>query len=163
MSRSFTSAPSTVRDARRFLREVLGGWAEQGYDFGAALVLTELAINAVLHARTPYEVRLSLAATHLVLEVRDTNPRHPRRRQYGVDATTGRGLALVSTLCSDWGVTATGGDKVVWAHVRPDGVVHAQDAGDQQEVSGAGVAEPVDYRSGTGPEAVSCFSWGAAA
>lgn len=95
-------------------------WAAAGYDFGAPLVLTELAANAVLHARTPYEVRLSFTAPRLVVEVLDASPRLPRRRQYETDAGTGRGLTLVTALCDDWGAKATPEGKVVWATVRPD-------------------------------------------
>jgi anti-sigma regulatory factor (Ser/Thr protein kinase) len=129
-SRSFSAAPSAVGDARRFLLELLQDWSGEGFEFGGPLVLTELVTNAVLHAHSPYEVRLSLLATHLVVEVHDTSPRLPLRRHYELDATTGRGMTLVSTLCSDWGVEPTAGGKVVWAHVRPDEWVEAQEPDD---------------------------------
>jgi anti-sigma regulatory factor (Ser/Thr protein kinase) len=119
-SRTFAAASSAVGDARRFLREVLSEWGEDGFDFGAPLVLTELVTNAVLHARTPYDVRVSLDGGHLAIEVRDCNSHLPRQRHYRRDATTGRGLLLVSELCSDWGVREVDDGKVVWAHVRPD-------------------------------------------
>ena len=119
-SRTFAAASRAVGDARRFLREVLSEWGEDGFDFGAPLVLTELVTNAVLHARTPYDVRVSLDGGHLAIEVRDCNSHLPRQRHYRRDATTGRGLLLVSELCSDWGVRQVDDGKVVWAHVRPD-------------------------------------------
>ena len=122
-SRTFAAASSAVGDARRFLRAVLSDWGEDGFDFGAPLVLTELVTNAVLHARTPYEVHVSLDGAHLSIEVRDCNAHLPRQRHYRQDSTTGRGLLLVSELCSDWGVREVDDGKVVWAHVRPDATV----------------------------------------
>jgi hypothetical protein len=110
-----------VGQARRFLRTTLAQWGAEQYDFGAPLVLTELATNAALHARTAFEVRLRLEDTHLVVEVADGNPRRPQQRGYDADATTGRGITLVDSLCAGWGVTMlddTG--KVVWARVPPD-------------------------------------------
>lgn len=122
-SLTFAADLQAVGDARRFLLSTLADWHVDEYDFAAPLVVTELATNAALHARTPYEVRLRLEPTHLLVEVVDGNPRQPLPRRYAVDASTGRGIALVDSLCRDWGVTPAAGGKVVWAQVRPDGAV----------------------------------------
>lgn len=109
-----------VGDARRFLLSTLAQWRVEHYEFGAPLVLTELATNAALHAGTPYEVRISLEQSHLLVEVADGSARLPRARGYGVDASTGRGITLVDAFCNDWGATPSDRGKVVWARVRPD-------------------------------------------
>jgi hypothetical protein len=83
-------------------------------------VLTELATNATLHARTPYTVLLRLEPTHLVVEVLDSSPRLPLARHYASDAATGRGISLVDAFSDTWGATPTPNGKVVWAHVLPD-------------------------------------------
>ncbi len=119
-ARSFEAEPKTVRGARRFLVEMLEAWCLEGYDFGAPLVVTELATNVVLHAGTPYEVRLQFEAPVLVVEVHDASVSMPQRRSYGPEAATGRGLNLVSSLCDDWGATRNESGKVVWASVRAD-------------------------------------------
>ncbi len=119
-ARSFSSDMRSVSVARRFLKETTEAWGASNYTFGAPLVLTELATNAVLHARTPYEVHLSLDAAQLVVEVQDASPRLPRQRKYETDSATGRGLRLVAALCEDWGAKATTAGKVVWAAVRTD-------------------------------------------
>ena len=109
-----------IGQARGFLLTRLAEWDAEQYAFAGPLVLTELATNAALHARTPYEVRLRLEPEFLVVEVYDHNPHQPQLRSYDADATTGRGIGMVSSLCASWGVRGLGDGKVVWAQVRPD-------------------------------------------
>ncbi len=118
--RSFAEGLKSVRAARRFLVEMLEDWQVEGFDFGGPLVLTELATNAALYTPPPYLVRLSFDVGELRIEVHDSSLRPPRRRDYGQDATTGRGLNLVAELCDDWGYTPNGVGKIVWASVRVD-------------------------------------------
>lgn len=80
------------------------------------LVVSELASNALTHARTPFTVTLAAGEQSLLVKVRDGSPRHP----VIVDATpldsAGRGVTLVALLSRDWGVTAhADGGKTVWA------------------------------------------------
>jgi hypothetical protein len=83
----------------------------------AISVVSELTTNAVLHARTEFAVELVLAGGKLEVRVADSSPHLPVRRRYDDDAATGRGLALLEALTSDWGVTATDDGKVVWCVV----------------------------------------------
>lgn len=117
---TFPAELNAVGEARRFVRDTLRGWDADDYDFGAPLVVTELATNAALHARTPFSVRLELRPDVLVIEVSDSSPRLPQSRHYSAHATTGRGLSLVGTLSVRHGVTPTNGGKAVWAHVAAD-------------------------------------------
>ena len=119
-SLTFPAELDSVGAARRFLRATLLDWDNGNYDFAAPLVLTELATNATLHARTPYTVVLRLEPTHLVVEVVDSSPRLPHVRHYTVDATTGRGIKIINSFSATWGARPTPEGKVVWAHVRPD-------------------------------------------
>lgn len=84
-----------------------------------ALVVSELATNAVLHARTPFEVRVKVGDGHVRVEVHDGTGRRPVRRYFSDQATSGRGLRLIETLCRAWGVEpdADGAGKTVWAEV----------------------------------------------
>lgn len=111
----------TVVEARQFLAVTLERWGTDAYDFGATQVLSELATNAALHARSPYTVALRLDSGSMFIEVTDASPRLPQRRNYERDATTGRGLRLVAALSHSWGATAVAGGKTVWARVEPDG------------------------------------------
>ena len=122
----FPAELGAVARARGFLVETLTGWGAAGYDFGGPLVLSELATNAALHARTPFQVRLHIDAALLVVEVADGSPRLPRPPGYDTDATTGRGLVLIRSLCTDWGARPVNGGKVVWAQVLPDDALPAE-------------------------------------
>ncbi|HEY4314775.1 MAG TPA: ATP-binding protein, partial [Actinomycetes bacterium] len=88
VSRTFAADLRSVGDARRFLREVMAQWETDDYDMTAPQVLTELATNAALHARSDYTVHLRLDPESLLVEVTDSSPAWPQQRHYGNDATT---------------------------------------------------------------------------
>lgn len=107
--------------ARRFVDETLRQWDCADALDTVTLLVSELVTNAVIHAGTPVTVCLALFADRLRVEVRDGSPRLPAQRSYGVQATTGRGLQLVSVLASSWGVSIDEGGKTVWCEVEdPD-------------------------------------------
>ena len=111
---------STISQARQFLRAALDEWAVDGYDMAAPQVLTELATNAALHARSAYTVHLRLEPGALLVEVTDSSPVLPQQRHYGTGATTGRGIALVEALSDTWGVQSSPTGKTVWCRVSSD-------------------------------------------
>jgi anti-sigma regulatory factor (Ser/Thr protein kinase) len=119
-SQTFAGGLSSVRDARRFLSAALQAWDAADYDFGAPQVLSELATNAALHARSSYTVTIVLDDDGLLLEVTDGSSRLPRARHYAPDATTGRGMGLVAALSLEWGASTVQAGKTVWARVAPD-------------------------------------------
>lgn len=109
--------PSSVGTARHLLRQMLERWELEGLEFAATQALTEIATNAVIHARTDFEVVIDWDGEVLRVCVHDRSPRLPMPRRYGLDATTGRGLAMVDRLCRSWGVEATEDGKQVWFEV----------------------------------------------
>ena len=113
---------SSAGRARRFLREALASWGTDRYDVAGPQVVTELATNAALHARSDFTIRVRLEPDALLVEVTDTSPARPTRRHYGTDATTGRGMAMVDALSTVWGVEVAGPGKTVWCRVAPDDV-----------------------------------------
>lgn len=115
---SFPPRTGSVRAARHFLDEELERWQQQGLQWTAELLLSELATNAVLHAGTEFTVALLLLADGAVrIEVADRVRRVPRERRYDAEATTGRGIALVVHLSRAWGVDKQAGGKVVWCEL----------------------------------------------
>ena len=110
----------SVSRARHFLRDALSRWQADGYDLAAPQVLTELAANAALHARTTYTVHVRLEREVLLLEVSDSSATMPQQRHYGTAATTGRGIALVDALSQAWGVRLRAAGKTVWCRVGRD-------------------------------------------
>jgi hypothetical protein len=81
----------------------------------AELIVSELVTNAVLHAGTGPIVSVRIDDENVRIEVEDTSPAAPVLREYGLDASTGRGLRVVSTAASEWGVETTSSGKAVWA------------------------------------------------
>lgn len=95
-----------------------------------ALLVAELAANAVLHGRVPgrdFELRLVYEhETGVVrVEVADTHQGRPEPSPAPTDAYAdgGRGLQLVAAIATRWGVSdRTGPGKTVWAETGPASV-----------------------------------------
>lgn len=107
--------PRSVGRARRFCTATLEGWGVGGELVDTCVLLvSELATNAVLHARTPFTVTIE-GRPVLRVEVHDGDPRLPHPRDYGPEASSGRGLHLVEMLAQSSGtVTHADGGKSVW-------------------------------------------------
>jgi anti-sigma regulatory factor (Ser/Thr protein kinase) len=80
----------------------------------ADLLVSELATNAVVHAHTPMRVSVWCHDNRIRVEVRDDDPRLPRRVNSGLMALGGRGMMLVDSLALAWGVNANQRGKTVW-------------------------------------------------
>lgn len=111
----------SVSAARRFVREALTDLDAVAACDDAVTLVSELATNAVIHARTPYTIVVTREGETVRVGVHDLSAVNPRRRAYGVDATTGRGLRLVASLASNWGIDTETGGKVVWFEVPSEG------------------------------------------
>lgn len=80
------------------------------------LVASELATNAMAHARTPFTVTLSASAGTVLLAVRDHSTAIPVKALPRAMDMRGRGLVLVEQLSREWGASTDGdGSKSVWA------------------------------------------------
>ena len=115
----FESDPEMVVAARRFVRERLRAWEVSEHSDSAVLVASELVTNAVLHARTAVTLKVEVEGTTVRIEVFDENPRVPVMSPCPPDATSGRGLALVTAMATAWGIENRGDGKVVWAEIGP--------------------------------------------
>lgn len=114
LARRFDPAPRTVREARHFVSSVIDKWRLAPGD--AALLASELATNAVLHARTPYEVIVTrVGSKGFRVAISDDDPTPPTAGVIDAeDALNGRGVALVVSLSKRWGCEETNGGKTVW-------------------------------------------------
>lgn len=80
------------------------------------LVASELATNAMVHARTPFTVTLSASDGTVLLAVRDDSTSVPVKAVPQAMDMRGRGLLLVELLSREWGASTDGdGSKSVWA------------------------------------------------
>lgn len=106
--------------ARRFARETLRDWNLEAISLEAELVTTELVTNAVLHGAPPVDLELEHSGAVLKVEVSDGSSLPPVRGRMRPDAMTGRGLELVASVATHWGVRPAADlhkGKVVWAEL----------------------------------------------
>jgi anti-sigma regulatory factor (Ser/Thr protein kinase) len=112
---SLAPEPSSVAEGRKFVRDTLRQWhLRAALIEEVELVASELITNAVLHAGSAPTVRMMLHGDHLRLEISDASTSVPQRRDYGLEAATGRGIMLVDSMATRWGAQLVEGGKVVW-------------------------------------------------
>jgi len=104
-----------ARAARHFALEVLRRWEMGARAEEVAVVVTELASNALRHAKSPFTVELARRDGRLRASVRDGSEQPPVVRELTNERYSGRGLVVVARLASDWGYDFLDGGKAVWA------------------------------------------------
>ena len=108
----------SVPTARRFVRDLMIDSDTIADLETASLLVTEIVTNAVLHAVAPMTLRVEVSADVVRIEVRDGSKLSPRVHAFSATAATGRGLRLLESLATRWGVRPEpGGGKVVWFEV----------------------------------------------
>jgi anti-anti-sigma regulatory factor len=106
----------SVPAARRLVTAACERWHLPGMTEPAAIVITELAANAVRHARTGMEIVITRGGRHLHLAIRDGDSQRPRLvGPAGEIEPGGRGLLLVEAVSTSWGYTLLPDGKVTWA------------------------------------------------
>ena len=106
---------TSAASSRRFVGRHLDDHGLSHLREDVQLVVSELATNAMVHARTPFTVSLHAFERLLLLEVEDGSPAGPVHVAAQALDTGGRGIAIVTLLCHDWGVDARPAGKSVWA------------------------------------------------
>jgi anti-sigma regulatory factor (Ser/Thr protein kinase) len=81
------------------------------------IVVSELAANAVRHARSGLAVTLANTPVGVRISVTDSSGQLPALRRAAPNAGAGRGLQLVDGLANRWGVTLGPAGKTVWAEL----------------------------------------------
>jgi two-component sensor histidine kinase len=117
-SRTFPAWPESIPAARHYVSDLLGG-LHPGLCQTAALLVSELATNAVRHARGRdfvVEVREFPEEGRLWIGVTDSEAAFPVLRTPDVTSEHGRGVQLVSTLADRWGAgrRRSTTEKTVW-------------------------------------------------
>ncbi|MDQ2588414.1 hypothetical protein CKY47_31565 [Saccharothrix yanglingensis] len=108
-----------LAEVRTWTRAVLADLHQDVVE-DAELVVTELVTNAYEHAHGPRALRLRrpFAQPVVRVEVDDTTPRtppHPGTSSLG--PFRGRGLLMIETISSRWGVETHESHKTVWADI----------------------------------------------
>jgi anti-sigma regulatory factor (Ser/Thr protein kinase) len=116
---TFEADAKAPRDARRFVAGILARWRVDVPIDETMCVVSELAANAVLHARMPFSLRLTYRPGVVRIEVQDGASAMPAPRAAVPETVSGgRGLRIVEALASGWGFSPLDeGGKVVWAEL----------------------------------------------
>ena len=104
--------------AREFLRSATCVEHHSEVLDDAVLIVSELVTNSVLHGGPPLVVAVDCDEDTLQVRVRDGAPSLPTRRHATEVDESGRGLALVAEMSSDWGVDPEENGKHVWFVIR---------------------------------------------
>ncbi|HZU79657.1 MAG TPA: ATP-binding protein [Acidimicrobiales bacterium] len=121
--------------ARQFIREVLGAWQLTAVETDAELCASEMVANALLHAAGDSVLVLRRTPDRLRIEVTDGHPGSAGRVLSGTGpvgiavaaddlSPVGRGLGILAAITADWGVTASGATKTIWAVIDTGPPVH---------------------------------------
>ena len=117
VTRTFAGSREDTRAARGFVLGMLEPWRGEQLAADAALVVTELATNAVLHAGSAFSVSLTLSSGAIRICVGDTLPLGPTGGDKQLAATAGHGLGVVAAMASRWGIESVPSGKAVWAEL----------------------------------------------
>ena len=117
--RDFPNAARSVRAARHYVLGALAGThAAELPDIidVIGVLVSELATNCVLHARSPFTVAVEGSDAAVRVDVTDHGGGVPTVRAPMPREASGRGLQLVQAFADRWGVTTprAGHGKTVW-------------------------------------------------
>ena len=110
--------PVQVRVAREFVTRRCTEWGCADASDEAAVIVSELVTNAIIHAQTSCRVCVRRSPGVVRIEVTDSSELSPDPRLADDEDEHGRGLLLVSVMAVAWGVApAPEGGKLVWAEL----------------------------------------------
>jgi anti-sigma regulatory factor (Ser/Thr protein kinase) len=109
-----TADPVGVRVARRFVRSLVDGVLTGEQLATAELLTSELVTNAVLHGRGEPVLAVEVDASRVRIAVHDETSSVPVVRDPDPLAASGRGMQLIESLATRWGVDPLARGKDVW-------------------------------------------------
>ena len=119
LTAEFPPSSSSPGAARRFAQSSLRGWGHQDRVDDAVLIVSELVTNSIEYSSSDTVcVDLACAGGNVYVAVSDTAANSlPVLRRPGQGTHAGRGLRIVSSSSTWWGVTAASSVKTVWAEL----------------------------------------------
>lgn len=114
LDRVMPADPRSVSAARRLVREAV---TEVGFETradDAALAVSELATNAVVHVGAEFGLRVLTFPAGVRVELKDSSSQLPTAHNFARTAATGRGLRIVEDSVDRWGIDPVGPGKTVW-------------------------------------------------
>ena len=117
VERLFIPSPEVLRSVRQFVLDSLRDTDDEELLSRIEIVTSELATNAVMHARSPFRVSISRSASSVTIAVRDTSFELPEHAAGHTDRAGGRGVGLVAAFSAAWGIDEEPDGKTVWAEI----------------------------------------------
>lgn len=106
--------------ARRFVADRCVEWDRPSIAYDAAVVVSELVSNALVHVQSSCELTVGLRGDVLRIDVVDHGGGMPDLQNATPHDEHGRGLLLVSMLCTAWGSEPRDDGKSVWAELHAE-------------------------------------------
>ena len=117
--RTFAFSREAPAAARHFAVGALHDWGAGDLADDVALVVTELAANAIVHAHSGFTIVLSARGDLVQISVRDATPLPGADPGAALVPARLHGLGVVDALASSWGVESLGSaGKTVWVELR---------------------------------------------
>jgi anti-sigma regulatory factor (Ser/Thr protein kinase) len=117
LSQTFVSSTWSLRAARRFVSTSMSMWEFDSVAADAELIASELATNAVSHARSHFSIGLSRHGGQVRIAVGDADNTPPIVRAPSRAGVGGLGLHLIESLATSWGYEVDPHGKIVWADI----------------------------------------------
>ena len=120
-ARTFTPDADSIPAARRFVLAAIGSLPAEQRD-AVSVMVSELAMNAVEHARTRFQVTVETTGGSLRVEVADAGGGTATAQpQPDAASLRGRGLFIVGRLSDAWGTSSSAGSATsVWFTIALD-------------------------------------------
>jgi anti-sigma regulatory factor (Ser/Thr protein kinase) len=135
-----TAGPGAAAEARRQVRAAIYAWDIPVDQDVAVLLTSELVTNAISHEVTGIiTLGITCSRGQLRVDVHDTSRALPTLIDAPVDAETGRGLMLVTSLSAEWGFHRTPAGKTVYFTLAFEPDVAEGDGRDPQGVQAWGL------------------------
>ncbi|MFJ8961496.1 ATP-binding protein [Lentzea sp. NPDC102401] len=108
----------SIGSIRQWARDVVSDLDADALE-DVVLVVNELVSNAFDHGLAPRHLKLhrSVDPCSVRVEVDDASPDAPVLGRSRLNDDRGRGLVIVDSLATDWGIEYQTGSKTVWAEI----------------------------------------------
>ena len=127
-------APGSARFARQFVADELVKLELHELIDDVSIIVTELVNNAAVHAGSGCGLDLCERFGRVRLSVKDHSQAMPVRRRVSEWSERGRGLAMVESVGTSWGVEVSPWGKRIWVDFDPLRPIEAFPSSDPRAV-----------------------------
>jgi anti-sigma regulatory factor (Ser/Thr protein kinase) len=111
---TFPASTASIAEARNQVADYVGTGSFAALCEDVRLMVSELVTNAIVHASSGCQVTVGWGGEVLRIDVADRSDAPPELQPQTLTEANGRGLFIVQSLATRWGVERTGSGKSVW-------------------------------------------------